>query len=65
MGRRRLYVEELEYILFDGYQLPPLTCIVDLKRAESSRDVNAMSTNIHEELLIVPIETNLENLPES
>ena len=31
MGRRRLYVEELEYILFDGYQLPPLTCIVDLK----------------------------------
>ena len=31
MGLRRLYVEELEYILFDGYQLPPLTCIVDLK----------------------------------
>ena len=36
MGRRRLYVEELEYILLDGYQLPPLTCIVDLNRVIST-----------------------------
>ena len=57
MGRRRLYVEELEYILFDGYQLPPLTCIVDLNAND----------NIYEEGLrkIVSRVTNLENLPES
>ena len=36
MGRRRLYVEELEYILFEGYQLPPLTCIVDLKTGDKN-----------------------------
>ena len=61
MGRRRLYVEELEYILFDGYQLPPLTCIVDLK----GQRIQETSMQCHEELLTVSRETNLENLPES
>ena len=42
MGRRRLYVEELEYTLFDGYQLPPLTCIVDLDTGHILEMGNAM-----------------------